>query len=147
MAPTAYVDADHAGCQDTRRSTSGSAQFLRDKLINTLDEKDSILQAGNPVKEILLKLNLPDHRSILTDSKVHIKMVMEIPGSNCCPLEVIKCHKHKTAKDHKLMIKRLDLADDLKEAHDHISSTNTSPKTKTTTSMYKTSHEESKSTS
>ncbi|GKA22075.1 hypothetical protein Tco_0708037 [Tanacetum coccineum] len=26
--------------------------------------------AGNHVKEILLKLNLPDHRSILTDSKV-----------------------------------------------------------------------------
>ncbi|GJR58485.1 retrovirus-related pol polyprotein from transposon TNT 1-94 [Tanacetum coccineum] len=25
---TAYVDADHTGCQDTRRSTSGSAQFL-----------------------------------------------------------------------------------------------------------------------
>ncbi|GKB96206.1 hypothetical protein Tco_0982343 [Tanacetum coccineum] len=25
--------------------------------------------AGNPIKEILLKLNLPDHRSILTDSK------------------------------------------------------------------------------
>ncbi|GJV52598.1 hypothetical protein Tco_1448339 [Tanacetum coccineum] len=33
-------------------------------------KKDSILQAGNPVKEILLNLNLPDHRSILTDSKV-----------------------------------------------------------------------------
>ncbi|GKA63692.1 hypothetical protein Tco_0763298 [Tanacetum coccineum] len=26
--------------------------------------------AGNPVKEILLKLNLPDHRLILTDSNV-----------------------------------------------------------------------------
>nr|GEY02062.1 retrovirus-related Pol polyprotein from transposon TNT 1-94 [Tanacetum cinerariifolium] len=26
-------DADHAGCQDTRRSTSGSAQFLDDKLL------------------------------------------------------------------------------------------------------------------
>ncbi|GJZ50657.1 hypothetical protein Tco_0604847 [Tanacetum coccineum] len=26
--------------------------------------------AGNPIKEILLKLNLPDHTSILTDSKV-----------------------------------------------------------------------------
>ncbi|GKC81896.1 hypothetical protein Tco_1137613 [Tanacetum coccineum] len=26
--------------------------------------------AGNPVKEILLKLNLPNHRSILMDSKV-----------------------------------------------------------------------------
>nr|GFA91679.1 retrovirus-related Pol polyprotein from transposon TNT 1-94 [Tanacetum cinerariifolium] len=32
MALTAYADADHAGCQDTRRSTSGSAQFLGDKL-------------------------------------------------------------------------------------------------------------------
>ncbi|GJX55624.1 hypothetical protein Tco_0285521 [Tanacetum coccineum] len=33
--------------------------------------------AGNPVKEILPKLNLPDHRSILTDSKEFIKMNME----------------------------------------------------------------------
>nr|GFA60109.1 retrovirus-related Pol polyprotein from transposon TNT 1-94 [Tanacetum cinerariifolium] len=33
MALTAYADADHAGCQDIRRSTSGSAQFLGDKLI------------------------------------------------------------------------------------------------------------------
>ncbi|GJS99957.1 hypothetical protein Tco_0821127 [Tanacetum coccineum] len=28
--------------------------------------------AGNPVKEILLKLNLPDHRSILTDLKANV---------------------------------------------------------------------------
>nr|GEX88689.1 retrovirus-related Pol polyprotein from transposon TNT 1-94 [Tanacetum cinerariifolium] len=28
MSLTAYADADHAGCQDTRRSTSGSTQFL-----------------------------------------------------------------------------------------------------------------------
>ncbi|GJT86501.1 hypothetical protein Tco_1068218 [Tanacetum coccineum] len=32
---------------------------------------------GNPVKNILLKLNLYDHRSILTDSKEYLKMVME----------------------------------------------------------------------
>ncbi|GJU64135.1 retrovirus-related pol polyprotein from transposon TNT 1-94, partial [Tanacetum coccineum] len=31
MALTAYADADHAGCQDTRISTSDSAQFLGDK--------------------------------------------------------------------------------------------------------------------
>ncbi|GJR42336.1 retrovirus-related pol polyprotein from transposon TNT 1-94 [Tanacetum coccineum] len=37
MALTVYADANHAGCQDTRRSTSGSAQFLGDKSI-TLDE-------------------------------------------------------------------------------------------------------------
>ncbi|GJT55263.1 hypothetical protein Tco_0990317 [Tanacetum coccineum] len=32
MSLTTYADADHAGCQDTRRSTSGSAQFLVDFL-------------------------------------------------------------------------------------------------------------------
>ncbi|GJX74626.1 hypothetical protein Tco_0313221 [Tanacetum coccineum] len=48
----------------------------------SLATQDSLLQVGNPVKEILLKLNLPDHRSILMDSKIHIKMVMEVPGSN-----------------------------------------------------------------
>ncbi|GKE28357.1 retrovirus-related pol polyprotein from transposon TNT 1-94, partial [Tanacetum coccineum] len=34
MALTTYADADHAGCQDTRRSTSGSAQLLGDKLVS-----------------------------------------------------------------------------------------------------------------
>ncbi|GKB32872.1 hypothetical protein Tco_0872273 [Tanacetum coccineum] len=38
--------------------------------------------AGNPVKEILLKLNLPDHRLILTDSKEHIKRDMETMGTH-----------------------------------------------------------------
>nr|GFB11920.1 uncharacterized mitochondrial protein AtMg00810-like [Tanacetum cinerariifolium] len=32
IALRAFEDADHAGCQDTRRSTSGSMQFLRDRL-------------------------------------------------------------------------------------------------------------------
>ncbi|GJW08933.1 hypothetical protein Tco_1571356 [Tanacetum coccineum] len=39
MALTAYADADHAGCQDTRRSTSGSAQFLGDKLVSWSSKK------------------------------------------------------------------------------------------------------------
>ncbi|GKC48845.1 retrotransposon protein, putative, ty1-copia subclass, partial [Tanacetum coccineum] len=30
---TAYADADHVGCQDTRQSTFGSAQFFGDKLV------------------------------------------------------------------------------------------------------------------
>ncbi|GJW47873.1 retrovirus-related pol polyprotein from transposon TNT 1-94 [Tanacetum coccineum] len=34
ISRTSYADADHTGCQDTRRSTSGSAQFLGDKLIS-----------------------------------------------------------------------------------------------------------------
>ncbi|GJV50096.1 hypothetical protein Tco_1440308 [Tanacetum coccineum] len=34
MSLTAYADANHARCQDTRRNTSGSAQFLGDKLVS-----------------------------------------------------------------------------------------------------------------
>nr|GFB93291.1 copia protein [Tanacetum cinerariifolium] len=30
----AFADADHAGCQDTRRSTSSSLQFLGERLIS-----------------------------------------------------------------------------------------------------------------
>ncbi|GKC79364.1 hypothetical protein Tco_1130138 [Tanacetum coccineum] len=33
FALRAFADADYAGCQDTRRSTSGSAQFLGDKIV------------------------------------------------------------------------------------------------------------------
>ncbi|GJT28309.1 retrovirus-related pol polyprotein from transposon TNT 1-94 [Tanacetum coccineum] len=33
IALRAYADTDHAGCQDTRRSTSGSMQFLGDRLL------------------------------------------------------------------------------------------------------------------
>ncbi|GJS58518.1 hypothetical protein Tco_0653302 [Tanacetum coccineum] len=50
--------------------------------INFLTPSELILKrfnttAGNSVKKILLKLNLSDHRSILTDSKEHVKMVVE----------------------------------------------------------------------
>ncbi|GJZ82674.1 retrovirus-related pol polyprotein from transposon TNT 1-94 [Tanacetum coccineum] len=39
MSMTAYADADHAGCQDTRRSTSESAQFLGYKLVSWSSKK------------------------------------------------------------------------------------------------------------
>ncbi|GJV47154.1 retrovirus-related pol polyprotein from transposon TNT 1-94 [Tanacetum coccineum] len=39
MSLTAYADADHVACQDTRRSTSRSAQFLGDKLVSWSSNK------------------------------------------------------------------------------------------------------------
>ncbi|GKB83093.1 retrovirus-related pol polyprotein from transposon TNT 1-94 [Tanacetum coccineum] len=39
MSLTAYADAYHVGCQDTRRSTSRSAQFLGDKLVSWSSKK------------------------------------------------------------------------------------------------------------
>ncbi|GJS37267.1 hypothetical protein Tco_0535649 [Tanacetum coccineum] len=39
MSLTAYADADHVGCQYTRRNTSGNAQFLGDKLVRWSSKK------------------------------------------------------------------------------------------------------------
>ncbi|GJR13007.1 hypothetical protein Tco_0795659 [Tanacetum coccineum] len=36
---TDYADDDHAGCQDTRRSTSGSMQLLGDRLVSWSSKK------------------------------------------------------------------------------------------------------------
>ncbi|GJX01366.1 hypothetical protein Tco_0185279 [Tanacetum coccineum] len=47
--------------------------------------------AGNPVKEILLKLNLPDHRSILMDSKVTPTKHGRITKPYSSPLFIANC--------------------------------------------------------
>nr|GEZ22205.1 uncharacterized mitochondrial protein AtMg00810-like [Tanacetum cinerariifolium] len=39
VALTVFADADHAGCQDTRRSTSGSLQFMGERLISWLSKR------------------------------------------------------------------------------------------------------------
>ncbi|GKD05346.1 uncharacterized mitochondrial protein-like protein [Tanacetum coccineum] len=37
----AFSDADHAGCIDTRKSTSGGIQFLGDKLVSWMLKKQN----------------------------------------------------------------------------------------------------------
>ncbi|GKF51254.1 hypothetical protein Tco_0147721, partial [Tanacetum coccineum] len=39
IALTAFADADHDGCQDTRRSTSGSMKLLGDRLVSWSSKK------------------------------------------------------------------------------------------------------------
>nr|GEY45391.1 retrovirus-related Pol polyprotein from transposon TNT 1-94 [Tanacetum cinerariifolium] len=60
MALTAYADADHAGCQDTRRSTSRSAQFLGDKLVSWSTKKQQSTAISTTEAEyITIYFNLP----------------------------------------------------------------------------------------
>ncbi|GJW84512.1 hypothetical protein Tco_0157657 [Tanacetum coccineum] len=85
-------------------STKGVEELKRKVKIKG-EKKEALLTlrqklARNPVKEILLKLNLPDHRSILTDSKIHSKMVME---ANLIPddaeILIHPLHDHLTEVD------------------------------------------------
>ncbi|GKD84325.1 retrovirus-related pol polyprotein from transposon TNT 1-94 [Tanacetum coccineum] len=52
--PTLFIrKTDHAGCQDTRRSTSGSAQFLGDKLVSWSSKKQSSMSISSTEAEYI----------------------------------------------------------------------------------------------
>nr|GEZ42639.1 retrovirus-related Pol polyprotein from transposon TNT 1-94 [Tanacetum cinerariifolium] len=55
VALTTFAEADHAGCQDTRRSTSGSLQFLGDRLISwSLERQKSATISSTEAEYITL---------------------------------------------------------------------------------------------
>ncbi|GJV58121.1 hypothetical protein Tco_1459126 [Tanacetum coccineum] len=56
IALTAFADADHVGCQDTRRSTSGSMQFLGDRLVSWSSKRQKKLRYPSTKLNILLCL-------------------------------------------------------------------------------------------
>nr|GEV99992.1 hypothetical protein [Tanacetum cinerariifolium] len=65
---TAFADADHAGCQDTHRSTSGSVQFLGERLIKVqkllkhTTKSLAITSDSNTV--FILKASIPSKRKL-----------------------------------------------------------------------------------
>ncbi|GJW05619.1 hypothetical protein Tco_1568042 [Tanacetum coccineum] len=50
---TAYPDVNHVGCQDTRQSTSVSAQFLGDKLVSWSSKKKKSTAISNTEAEYI----------------------------------------------------------------------------------------------
>ncbi|GJY63410.1 hypothetical protein Tco_0464870 [Tanacetum coccineum] len=63
---TSYeVSVSAEGIEEFKRKVKIKGE-KKEALLTLRQKPDSILQAGNPVKEILPKLNLPDHR-ILKD--------------------------------------------------------------------------------
>ncbi|GKB48745.1 hypothetical protein Tco_0899498, partial [Tanacetum coccineum] len=65
FALTAFVDADHAGCQDTRRSTSGSIQILGDRLVSwsaiSSTEAEYIALSGCCAQVLWMRSQLTDY--------------------------------------------------------------------------------------
>ncbi|GKG13741.1 hypothetical protein Tco_0350701, partial [Tanacetum coccineum] len=53
MSLIGYLDADHMGCQDTRRSTSGSAHFLGDKLVSWSSKKQKSIAVSSTKAEYI----------------------------------------------------------------------------------------------
>ncbi|GKE92594.1 hypothetical protein Tco_1573689 [Tanacetum coccineum] len=52
---TAFLDVDHVGCLDTRKSTYGGIQFLGDKLVNWMSKKhDCIAVSTTEVEYVAL---------------------------------------------------------------------------------------------
>nr|GEW74802.1 retrovirus-related Pol polyprotein from transposon TNT 1-94 [Tanacetum cinerariifolium] len=59
---TAFSDADHAGCIDTRKSTSGGIQFLGDKLVSWMSKKqDCIAMSLAEAKYVTLSASCAQH--------------------------------------------------------------------------------------
>nr|GEW09369.1 hypothetical protein [Tanacetum cinerariifolium] len=71
VALTAYAYADHAGCQDTRRCTSGRAQFLGDNLVSWSSKKQKSTAISTTEAEYIAMSGCCAHilwmRSQLTD--------------------------------------------------------------------------------
>nr|GEV87593.1 retrovirus-related Pol polyprotein from transposon TNT 1-94 [Tanacetum cinerariifolium] len=56
LALTAFADADHTGCQDTRRSTSGSVQFLGERLVSWSSKRQKYHFIKEQVKNRAIEL-------------------------------------------------------------------------------------------
>ncbi|GJT35320.1 retrovirus-related pol polyprotein from transposon TNT 1-94 [Tanacetum coccineum] len=53
-----YADADHAGCQDTRRSTSGCMQLLGDRLVSWSSKRQKSVAISSTEAEYIAMLVL-----------------------------------------------------------------------------------------
>ncbi|GJZ45342.1 hypothetical protein Tco_0592938 [Tanacetum coccineum] len=105
VALTAYADADHAGCQDTRRSTSGSAQFLGDKLViwsskkhksTAISTKEAALSCLDVVKKGVVELYFVTTDNQLADiftkalPRERFKFLLPRPGMKSMYPEALK---------------------------------------------------------
>ncbi|GJR67747.1 retrovirus-related pol polyprotein from transposon TNT 1-94 [Tanacetum coccineum] len=97
MALTAYADADHAGCQDTRRSTSGSAQFGLNYRIMSLHTITSLcinprgifINQSKYANEILKKFDLHKSDPVDTPMVERTKLDEDLSGIPVDQLNIV----------------------------------------------------------
>nr|GEV63437.1 copia protein [Tanacetum cinerariifolium] len=102
MSLTVYADKDHTGCQDTRRSTSGSAQFLGDKLVSWSSKKQkSTAISGTEAEYIALSrccAQILWMRSQLTDCGFHFNKIPLYCDNKCVIALCCNNVQHSRAK-------------------------------------------------
>ncbi|GJY92825.1 retrovirus-related pol polyprotein from transposon TNT 1-94 [Tanacetum coccineum] len=76
---TAFSDADHAGCLDTRKSTSGGIQFLGDKLVSWMSKKQNCTAMSSAEADEALK-RVPTGLVLWGDLKVLIDLPETVSG-------------------------------------------------------------------
>nr|GEY35797.1 retrovirus-related Pol polyprotein from transposon TNT 1-94 [Tanacetum cinerariifolium] len=78
VALTAFTDADHAGCQDTRRSTSSSVQFLGERLISLSSKRQkSAAISGTKAKYIALSGCCAQILWMIMDTTIEQQLAMD----------------------------------------------------------------------
>ncbi|GJZ19585.1 hypothetical protein Tco_0556175 [Tanacetum coccineum] len=60
---TAFSDADHAGCIDTRKSTSGGIQLLGDKLVSWMSKKQDFTTMSSVEARGVISSRFKNHES------------------------------------------------------------------------------------
>ncbi|GJT31254.1 hypothetical protein Tco_0911529 [Tanacetum coccineum] len=129
--------------------------------VHTLEDPTLILEIVS--RRFFLRLNLPDHRSVLTgsggsskdgdgDTSIKVKETSRTTNNQAFTIKKgmsmpVQLSQAQDSERPQVDDQRLDFADDLKEAQDHISHSIRSHMTKITTSKYKILREESKTTS
>ncbi|GJR75941.1 retrovirus-related pol polyprotein from transposon TNT 1-94 [Tanacetum coccineum] len=96
----AFSDADHAGCIDTRKSTSGGIQFLGDKLVSWMSKKQNCI-AMSSAEESTWALSASCAQEVdihVADDVAQLSWAREIPVMFCDWLGLLE-EPHRFCKE------------------------------------------------